>query len=128
GARPLDRSHDDGAPAGEGIPHPQAPRRRLPLCPARGRRRPHRRRRPVRRERAGWLALSLRRLPLRSRAYYRDGAARSGEGGGSIEEAEGALTMSLLRTCLEGGALAGLIAAACFLVPRMKASHKAMLW
>ena len=36
--------------------------------------------------------------------------------------------MSLLRLCLEGAALAGLVAAACFLVPRMKASHKAMLW
>src|ERR1700752_69078 len=36
--------------------------------------------------------------------------------------------MSLLRLCLEGAALAGLVAAACFLVPRMRASHKAMLW
>lgn len=36
--------------------------------------------------------------------------------------------MSLLRTCLEGAALAGLVAAACFVVPRMRASHKAMLW
>jgi len=36
--------------------------------------------------------------------------------------------MSLLRTCLEGAALAGVVAAACFLVPRMRASHKAMLW
>ena len=36
--------------------------------------------------------------------------------------------MILLRTCLEGTALAGLVAAACFLIPRMKASHKAMLW
>src|SRR5262245_40575948 len=36
--------------------------------------------------------------------------------------------MTLLRTCLEGAALAGVVAAACFLVPRMRASHKAMLW
>jgi beta-lactamase regulating signal transducer with metallopeptidase domain len=36
--------------------------------------------------------------------------------------------MSLLRTCLEGAALTGVVAAACFLVPRMRASHKAMLW
>ncbi|HJQ99078.1 MAG TPA: M56 family metallopeptidase [Candidatus Polarisedimenticolaceae bacterium] len=36
--------------------------------------------------------------------------------------------MSLLRISLEGAALAGLVVAACFLVPRMKASHKAMLW